>query len=147
MTRTAMLALAVLGGCKGILNNDGDDSGSDSGGTPVDEFSPRITEPDAFCYEHTEGDTFFQWIITASVTDPQGDDTLDVWATLEVLAGGGVVYDIDAVVDKTAGTINTSFNADTAGINCDAADTYTFRLTARDSEGNEGTAEVAGRRQ
>ncbi|MCB9797345.1 MAG: hypothetical protein H6741_32040 [Alphaproteobacteria bacterium] len=139
----ATLALFVLPGCGGKDDDTG--ASGDSDGPVSDGESPEVTEPDAYCYEHTTGDTFFQWVVTAVVIDPQGPSTLETFATVEIWRGGGLYEDTDAVIDGNSGNLTTSFNADTLGVPCSSAEEFTFKIIATDDDGNTGEAEVVGR--
>lgn len=141
-------ALSLFTACKGgrLTTDDSGDTEDDSGNVS-DEFSPTVSNPDVYCHLHDTGDQFYEWIITANADDPQGIDTLEVWAQLEISRGGGVVNEQQLVVDRNSGDVIGSFNADAAGVNCSSAAEYVFRITVTDEDGNTGFAEVAGREQ
>lgn len=141
-------ALSLFTACKGgrLTTDDTAPTGDDSEDVN-DEFSPTVSNPDVYCHLHSTGDEFYEWIIAANADDPQGIDTLEVWAALEVSRGGGVVNEQQLVVDRNSGDVIGSFNADATGINCSSAAEYVFRITVTDEDGNTGFAEVAGREQ
>lgn len=149
MLRTlgTVCTLALLVACKGgRLTTDDSTPADDS--TPVeDEFSPVVTNSDAYCHLHSTGDEFYEWIVTASADDPQGVDTLEVWASLEVSRGGGLITTETLVVDRDSGDVVGSFPADRAGISCSSAAEYVFRFEVTDEDGNVGFEEVVGREE
>lgn len=140
-----ILSLSLLVACKGGTLRTDDSAAGDDSAEPPDEFSPTVSDADAYCHLHSTGDEFYEWIVTAKADDPQGVDTLDVWATLEVSRGGELIADEQLVVDRDSGDVVGSFPAERDGINCSSAAEYVFRFTVADEDGNTGFQEVAGR--
>lgn len=109
---------------------------------------PVLLTVDAFCYEHTTGETFWNWEAHCTATDPQGTDTLERGGTLTVLTGGAPVATYTLAVNPDTGECTGSFREDADGVLCSAAASYTFRFVVEDEDDHlSDPMEVAGRRQ
>jgi len=144
-----MLALLIALGCTGKDSVDVD-SGSatdDSSEPQQDDVSPRLSDALAYCYEHTTGDTFYQWSLTVVYDDPQGlDNVPSSFHMVEVYKSDNLVTDIELLAcDTNSGNCLGSFKADAYDVLCPgAADDYEFKIIVTDYDGNEGSATVAG---
>ncbi|MCB9743859.1 MAG: hypothetical protein H6741_17565 [Alphaproteobacteria bacterium] len=146
MTRYAPCLIALFAFSAACGGKEDDTGGGDDSGAVVDDgMSPQVTDLDAYCYEHTTGDTFFQWVVAGVATDPQGTNTLETFATVSIQRGGGEVSSQQAVVGADDGEIVGSFNADTIGVPCSSASEFTWEVTVVDDDGNSGSASVVGR--
>ncbi len=149
MLRVAVLALLVAGlGCTGDKDDDGSDDtssggldgglgggGDDSGGGD-DGQSPTISDFDAWCYEHTTGETRYIWAASLTADDPQGADTLEsIFDGLTVSSGGSELA-VYSIVCDDEGACSASFNQDLDNIACANADAYTLEAKVLDDEGN-----------
>ena len=156
MNRIPLLALtlalspACSGGDKDGDDGDGndgftDDSGQDGGST--DGQSPTIESADSWCYLHETGDQAYFWVAEATVTDPQGADTLDRFydGGILIYAGGVQAADSALVCDEN-GQCFGSWNENEDGIACANATAYTIGITAMDEDGNlSAEFQVTGR--
>ena len=148
---TFLAALAALA-CSSGKGTTGDDTGSgddtgDSGDSGNDGVSPTIESADAWCYQHTVGDKFYQWIAVAEADDPQGVDTLESLAMegVTVLQGDAVVAIYPLTCDQ-AGSCLTTWKENDDGISCSNATSYTIQIVVQDEDGNtSNVAEVTGR--
>ena len=119
-----------------------DDSGD---GPAVNPDAPTITSLSVACQEHTTGDTYFLWVIAGQANDPQGADTLDIFADLEAYRGGGLIETFeDLVVVGNDGQIVGSIREDTSGLSCADPSEFTFKLYVSDTDGNVTIDEVQG---
>lgn len=138
--RTAFAALALLSACRDKVN-----TGDDSDSAAPDPEAPIVTGVEAYCYLHDVGDQFYQWLFGGVVDDPQGVETLEGFADLEIYRGGGVIEDLEGlIVVSDDGAMVGSFKETTYSISCGSASEYTFRFIAYDTDGHSGYAETAG---
>ena len=159
-----MLGLA-LSGC-GSLNDVPDRDSQDSAltdsqastdtATPTDTDTfvadpdaPVINSCDAYCWYHTTGEQFYEWVVECSVTDPDGYK--DIWNGRWGCTGGSC-QDQSGLVACTAtdGTCSTSFKESqiTPTIFCEQASSYTFTVWVSDWQGHESKGyKVTGRQQ
>ena len=130
------------------ITDSGEDNGGDSGigSSTGDGFSPSILEADAWCYEHPKSDATYIWVANATVTDPQGLDTM------ESFFQGVTVYTSDvevanyAMVCTDGGDCTTSWNQNEDGIACSNAEAYMISISVQDEDDNWSTpVQVTGR--
>lgn len=118
---------------------------TDTAAGVTDGETPTILGADAWCYFHTTGDQYYNWDAAASVSDPQGPDTLS-GGTLVALRDGEEVVTHLLACDGDAARCTTTFREDSDGILCEDADSYTFRFTVVDEDDHvSGPVEVVGR--
>ena len=149
-SKTFLLGLSLLlipacGGDKDDTASAGDDTATgDSGDTqdPVSEDAPVVVSADAYCELHDVGDKYYQWTLQATVTDPQGLDTVVRYDSTQksnytqVLssAGGELArYGLTCADGECFG----SFKESEDGIACSNASSYTFRFVVSDEDGNK----------
>jgi hypothetical protein len=119
-----------------------DDSGD---GPAVNPDAPTITSLAVVCTEHSSGDTYFLWGIAGQANDPQGADTLEIFADLEAYRGGGLIETFeDLVVVGKDGQIVGSIREDTSGLSCADPSEFTFKLYVSDTDGNVTVGEAQG---
>ncbi len=135
---------STSGGSSGGSTGSGSSGGS-TGGTTGD--APTIVDADAWCYQHKTGEKFYQWALNATVSDPQGADTIPglLSDAVTVLFNGSAVasYPITCSDD---GDCFGSFNETDDGIACQSASSYTIQFVIVDEDDNASEPyEVEGR--
>lgn len=146
-----MLLLAFALACfgKGGDADDSENNGTDDSEVVADGVSPIVKDAEAYCEEHTTGDTFYQWFFSATYDDPQGLKNVDpspegsYGHLVEVYKDGSLVADSELIVcSNSTGECVGSVNADTIGVPCNSG--YIFRIVITDIDGNTGWDEVEG---
>lgn len=115
---------------------DGSADGTDgAGGTDPDD--PVVVSADAWCYQHSTGDTAWLWVVSATFNDPQGLDTINPLFEdgVTVLQGGSTVARY-GMTCTDAGACSASFNEAADGVSCASATTYTLEVRVVDEDGN-----------
>jgi hypothetical protein len=124
-------------------------SGSGSGGGSTSDIPPVVTFGDAWCYHHTTGEERDLWKVVATVTEPQGLDTLiqNAPGAVTVSSGTTVLAAFDLACDLTTGECSSSFSQEEAGALCDNAAAHTIAITALDEDDNWAEPYVVTGRQ
>lgn len=133
-------ALTACGGGGGGVGAQNGDSGGTTTTTPPNPDAPVVTGCLADCELVSVGTEFYQWQVSCAYTDAQGLDTVETFGTLDVSLGDAPVTSTTVVADKVNGQLVTSFIEDQVGVYCDRKTEYTFFVTLKDLDGNEGTA-------
>ncbi len=115
---------------------------------PEDDNSPSVTSADFWCYVAETGDPVDQWILSATVTDPQGVSTLKSFipegGSFQTLSGGEIAS--LAIVCTPEGLCTASATGATIGASCAQADQFQIEFYVEDEDGNTSTPQVvAGR--
>lgn len=140
MNKTLLALVLVLGACAGGdgKKNDGSDDtggggGDDTGTTGASDVAPRVASVDSVdCTEQqSAGET---WVIEITVTDPQGDDTIDGGVVNVVNESGGLMADYDLACGD--GSCFGGFRADYDGITCSLEGSITMVFQVWDEDGN-----------
>ncbi|MEE2751039.1 MAG: hypothetical protein VX519_06395 [Myxococcota bacterium] len=123
------------------------DSGLDTSAPTVDGNAPVIQSCDAWCEEHTTGDTYWKWTLDCQVTDPDG--LTNIWnGRFDVLRNNNLVDDGLVACETGTGICTTSFREDTDNILCAQATTYNFVAWIKDWDQHESAPySVQGRQQ
>ncbi len=149
----ALVLVGALSGCGDESDDDDKDDeetstesgGGDSGTTPtgVSPDAPIVTALSfADCTSGTDGQDI--WILQATATDPQGDDTID--------RGDAAIYRGETLVNSypvicNNGVCSTSWEATpgSAGeVDCSFVGAGTLKLTVIDENGNRSAEFVVG---
>ena len=123
--------------------NDTSSSQDGPGGSdtqqPADPNAPSVTEADAWCYTQGDPVNVDYWAFSATVTDPQGVDTIESFMiegiSFELAANGSQVKTIALVCDPS-GACTGSESTDTVGVGCIQATDYQATFTVTDADGN-----------
>lgn len=110
---------------------DGASDGADGGG----DSRPVVRTADAWCYEHTTGETAWLWVVEATFDDRQGLDTINPFFEdgVTVLQAGATVATY-SVTCTDAGACSASFNETADGVSCASATTYTLEVRVMDED-------------
>ena len=92
---------------------------------------------DAWCYQHSTGDTAWLWVVEATFNDPQGLDTINPFFDdgITVLQGGSPVATY-SLTCTDAGACSGSFNESADGVSCASATAYTLEVRVVDEDEN-----------
>ena len=146
-----MIACSGKDSTDSSATTDSSNSSTDTNDTndttePVDPNAPSVTTADAWCYTQGGSTNVDYWAFSATVTDPQGVDTIDSFMTegisFQLAANGSQVKTIALVCDPT-GTCTGSEATDTVGVGCAQATDYQAAFTVSDADGNLSTPYVA----
>ena len=121
-------------------------TGTTTSGTS-DPDAPQILNADAWCYLHKTGDKYYQWALTAEITDPQGTETIPglLMDAVTVVFNGTdfASYPLTCADD---GDCIGSFKEADDGVACGNAAAYTIRFVVTDEDDNASAPyEVEGR--
>ena len=123
------------GGNGGGDSSDTTDSGGDSG---VDSDSPVVTGI-TFVYCEPPASNPETYLAQVTVTDPQGDDTIDTMGgTWNVIQNEAQVW--TGVMVCSQGICTGSARADTSGMDCAEAAELTHEFIVKDEDGNSSEA-------
>ena len=142
MRAAALVALVACGG------EDVDSASPDitPGLVAPSPDSPVLSDSEATCALHDEGDSFWQWDFHCNATDPQGvDDILlfgDVFAYQERPGQVGRVEVGHSRLTCIDGVCEGSDSASNLNADCDRPTSFEFRVY--DDEGHMGIARVEG---
>jgi hypothetical protein len=139
-----LLAIACTGETGGAGSGDGD--GGDDGGGGNNPDAPTILMLDVYCCNPAAGPKSWYWILSAQVSDPQGNDTiapagLDSGHEVNVRGAGGgggeplAEYGAGFSCDDK-GVCDTSWQQTADNILCSNADAYSIELIVADEDGN-----------
>jgi hypothetical protein len=134
------------GGADGASDGGDGTDGTDGTDGGADPDKPVLTNVDAWCYEHTTGESAFFWSVVANYSDPQGDTTVESLTAdgITVLAGDTTLATY-ALVCRDGACLG-SWNQADDGVACANAESYTIRLSVADEDGNRSDpVDVVGR--
>lgn len=124
--------LWILLACTGT--KDGDDS-ADSGAPVAAADAPVITDPSAECFLHTTGEEYWQWELSAAVTDPDGAETIARTGTVGATSSGDEAL-AEITIVRQGEALFGSFKEQDYDILCGDATTVRFAFTIADADGN-----------
>jgi len=136
------LSLLLVMGCEDTLVEIGGAARGEDSGQVDPAVSPVINACDAWCYLHTVGDVYYQWVIACDAEDPQGWEDLDEGEAR--LAGQAASF---LVVCGEEGVCHTSFQEGADGPWCERAEEYSFEVQIQDQAGHPSSAYTVRGRQ
>ena len=116
--------------------------------TQEDGPNPTILAADTWCYVLESGDTVEQWLFKATVTDPQGVDTLSSFTqdAISFQDIGGTEISTVAIVCDSTGECTSSANGASLGVGCSNPTNFQAVFTVSDQDGNiSAPVTVSGR--
>ena len=146
-----LLAIACTGEVGGAGSEDDGGGGDDGGETNPD--APTILMLDVYCCDSGQGTPAWYWILTAQVSDPQGNDTIagpgaDSGNEVNVRGSGGgggtplADYGTGFSCDDK-GVCDTSWQQQADNIMCEgSASNYEIELIVADEDGNRSQPET-----
>ena len=147
MQRLRVASLVLLLGCPGAGTDTADSSDTGSGDSGVDPNAPVIDSADLYCYLHTTGDEFTQWVALATAHDKQGTDTIETLGRIDMSDAGGAIGTATLICES--GSCSASWHDGDYDVACDetALPNYDFSFVVTDIDGNESAPVVIGGRK